>query len=123
MNWYYASGRKPEVWHGPCESREEAINMGRNSALGPFSICQAEHQTWSVPGGESFFESFCLDNEELGDPDGDGFGTDISPTPEQYRDLSSALHSVFTSWMDRHGFKPDVWAFKVPLQYEEYFEC
>lgn len=105
FGWYYSIDG--EQFHGPYDTREDAIAMGRDHAEGtPFEICEANSETprFTV-SGEYVLESFEDENASIA---GDSESI-LSPTREQVTDLTNRLTATFAEWAK--GVRTHVWAF------------
>lgn len=123
FRWWVGRGEEPEAYYSVEDTREAAIQVGK-SEMWPdgdgFTIVEADKAIYQFQDGHRLFEEFCEVNEENGGED--GFGADISPDAEQYRDLSRLFEAMFRGWMQRHNFKPHVFQFGTQRN-EEYFHA
>ncbi|WP_179945012.1 hypothetical protein [Martelella endophytica] len=108
--WWY--GSCTERMSGPAATREAAIEEGRREfGNRPFTILEAVKAEPSLPDADDILDLFCIQNEDLADPEGDGYGYDIGGSAEQRAALTTRLHDVLSDWMTCHEAWPSVWMF------------
>ena len=120
FQWWWSLGADPESYHGPCETREEAMaeaQAGGGKEEG-FTICEADR---SVPTAHVFdafqvFERYEECNEECWGYD----GADVVATHEQKCDLEQMLGDAFRAWFKKHGIDQRAWRFDEH-RCDEYF--
>ena len=95
FQWWWSLGADPESYHGPCETREEAMaeaQAGGGKEEG-FTICEADRSVPTVHVFDAFqvFERYEECNEECWGYD----GADVVATHEQKCDLEQMLGDAF----------------------------
>jgi hypothetical protein len=104
-HWWWAEGTEPERYHGPCGSRQEAIDDGTELADGyeEITICEATRMKLLDDhlDADWVIDRFNEQNEDAADPDGDP--VIHRATPEQERDLEAVLKAAWVDWRTRHG--------------------
>ena len=103
FQWWWSLGADPESYHGPCETREEAMaeaQAGGGKEEG-FTICEADRSVPTVHVFDAFqvFERYEECNEECWGYD----GADVVATHEQKCDLEQMLGDAFRAWFKKHG--------------------
>ncbi|MEK9722116.1 MAG: hypothetical protein VW405_01355 [Rhodospirillaceae bacterium] len=109
--WWWGRGEVPERYEGPFSTRVEAI-AAAEEALEPaegYSICAADRAlpTFGVFDADAVFEAFADRNEQVCDPEGDGYFEDVDPAG--CAELEAALADAFMAWAA--GREPRYWAF------------
>lgn len=120
FHWWVASGSRPEHYGQYEETREAAIQVGKDEfGDDGFTIVEADKEVPGIMDGDDLWERFIENNEELGGEDS-YFGENQSPTQDQFSELTTEFHGIFQAWMDRHNLNPHVWRFGTTRN-EEYF--
>lgn len=105
--WWWGEGEQPERYHGPCNSRQEAIDEALSSNTAPpyslFTICEATvgRLDDNHLDADWVIERFNEHNEDAADPDGDGVIDQT--TPEQDRELEAMLKAAWVAWREKHN--------------------
>lgn len=119
--WWWGEGKQAERYHGPFDSRQEAIQEAMASDTDPdyahITICEARK---AVLRDDFFRADVIIDcfnehNSDVSDPDGDYCIEDT--TTEQDAELEGALQAAFAAWRTKHGIG-NVWAFD-DVRYDE----
>lgn len=112
FKWWWAVGTsEPEIYHGPCDTREEAIDTARGdygAELG-FVIVEADRSvpTCNIFDSDRVLEDYEEHNEECWGED----GADLGPSGEQQRDLENMLRDTLDAWFKKHSISQRGWAF------------
>ena len=108
-SWW--AGSNEEVYQvGPHETREQALLEALSNDWDCIYLTQANKGKATFPHvADMILERYEESNEELGNPDGDGFT--LESTPAQETDLQERLEIAFNLWMEQHGLEPRVWSF------------
>ena len=115
MAWWYAEAHDGHRWTGPYDSKEEAIDVGRDEGFedgGPFTVAEASQSSWRFDCFDRIDEEFDGANEELGDGEGDPPSIDAGMSDHRAGlkdDLRKLLEATLEAWVREHG-KPTAWA-------------
>jgi len=109
LSWW--AGSNPERYSiGPYPTREQAFLAAITEQMDEVHLCEAAHAKPTVPHMvDHILERYEESNEELGDPDGDGFT--LSATAEQEKDLQERFEKMFEEWRTAHGIEPKTFMF------------
>lgn len=122
FKWYVGRGAQPENYTSTCDSRDEAIEVGRNEyhADGDgFTICEADKAVL----GANFSEDSIAERiiEDLEESNHECWGEDgpDDPWPAGAKaDLEQRLRATVAAWLK--AFPPTTWRFGVERN-EEFF--
>lgn len=112
-NWHWWYSDNEERYSGPCSSREEAIEMGRDEYHGEqFIICEAFTSSYRLRVDYySLMDLFDHHNQDLDDPDGDSTMNTIA-TGVQQRALIDAVNIAIDHWIVEHGINMRAFMFQ-----------
>ena len=104
MSDKWSVSRDGEIYHGEFDSREEAIEEGREWNEGPFWVGKREDPTqpewfWNAEG---WIDSVLDQDGYRGD--WASFGDSV--TKEQRKELEAEVRPILAAWLDRHGLRP-----------------
>lgn len=119
FKWWYGHGKEPEIFYGPCDTRDEAVAQGEAENEHGFTICEADKATARPHffDADWVMEQYGEANEECWGEDGPEF----TVSKEQERELELMLGDAFKEWLDKIGkAAPRVWAFGE-IRNTEYF--
>jgi hypothetical protein len=113
FKWWAADSEDSEVYQGPYETREEAIQVGETDFDGePFYITEADKSVMRVSLNSDWFserimEELCENNEECFGEDGpdDPWGAYENP----HGSLGKAVEKAVEEWLAAHPAK--TWTF------------
>lgn len=99
--WFVASDMDSEHWHGPEDTREAAIQVGRQDyGNEAFAICRADKAVAAcVPDMESFAETMM---ESIGEANEDCWsedGWEDAWTDAAFKELRNRLESTVGQWL------------------------
>lgn len=127
LSWW--AGSNPERYSiGPYPTREQAFLAALTEQMDEVHLCEAAYSKPTIPHMvDHILERYEESNEELGDPDGDGFS--LSATPEQEKDLQERFERMFEEWRTAHGIEPKTFMFDpchaadpVPINLRNYLK-
>lgn len=126
-NWYWWVSSDEEIYHGPYDSREEAIEVATGDEVGfcdweegvpahhSFYLMEAYQQPLQLADyidvGDMLERWHDYDWEEMGDPNGDGNIVE-HVTSAQWDDLQVRLRAAASAWQAEHAIVIKPWAFK-----------
>ena len=120
FKWWCGDGAEPEMFRGPFDSREEAVEDGRsNDCERGFTICKADRSVLRLDifDMEHLSEQIIDKNEECWGEDQD---LDFKVSPEAAKQLEEGLtHFLATWWAVHNPIEP--WSF-FDVSEEEFFE-
>lgn len=119
FKWWTGAGKEAEWYHGPFDTREDAIGKSRAEyPQGDFTIYEADKAVLSFDmfAADRLLEDFEEHNLECWSED----GPDICLTSEQERDLERHMAEALKGWLDKSGEMPVAWAIGESRN-EEYF--
>lgn len=108
MSWWWTQNE--ENYNGPADSREEAIERGKNEWVGEaFKIAEGGRMRLKVDVFDDWFwEHFDERNEEAQNPDGDTISAEWKP--EDCKELVARLEKTFSDWIEEKGYADSAWA-------------
>ena len=117
--WYSFDGG--ERYRGPCVSREQAIQDGRDEVgedydYEEFEICEARKGRLQTALFRNIGERLDDLNDDVGDPEGDANSADV--TDAQWRDLERRLNDAVSAWADANDIHKNVWMFAETRNHE-----
>lgn len=119
FRWYYGQGIEPDSYNGPCDTREEAIEEGRDTyGDDGYSICEADKM---VPRLDVLDWDFVVGRIEDCNPDcwSEDGPEDFGATTEQTDELERMLAATLREWNAKHGLIR-AWGFAT-MRNQEYF--
>lgn len=107
--WWYSQDE--ERWNGPCDSREEAIAVGRGDyGDESFMVMDAEQGYYDLTINSSqILELIEEQNEDESDPEGNNTFTE-KLTPKQRVALESVINSAIERWVVDEKVDARAWA-------------
>lgn len=114
MPWWYSQDE--ERYQGPCGTREEAIEIGRDAWGGEaFSVIEAEQDvidfTFTDRHLTQWMETLEDDQSEKGDPESD-VGLLHNLTNEQAERLRLDINDAISAWLQEEKIDTRAWSFK-----------
>ena len=111
-DWPWWWSMNEERYHGPCDSRADAIleAWADQAGEGEVFILQATQEQnlcTDIFRGDRLAEMFDDANEEVQDPDGDGLSCDIKD--HDWSALATRLNNIMATFIREHGLQS--WAF------------
>lgn len=119
LEWW-AGSNEERFSVGPCPTKEGALLEALDNGWEQVFLVETKLKEVDLSGmAENLLERIDLDNEDVGDPDGDGLFKDVND--DQIKALDVILETAVRTWMAEHGVKPASWAFEYPLANEDSF--
>lgn len=109
LSWW--AGRNEERYStGPYPTREQAFLAGLAEQWDEVHLCEAAYSKPTVPYMvDHILERYEESNEELGDPEGDGFSLNVNA--KQEKDLQERFVKMFEEWRAAHHIEPKTFMF------------